>query len=55
MLLEYLKEQRPYYSKRQYKEYLRTFINEGEKFNGTNIWLGNLIENEDVVFAHNQS
>ncbi len=30
-------------------------MDEGEKFNGTNIWVGNLIENHDVVFAHNQN
>ena len=44
LLLEYLKQQRAFYSNRQYKEYLHRFLDEGEGFNGTNIWLGNLIE-----------
>ena len=36
----------------QYKEYLDLFIKEGERFNGTNIWLGN-ITNMSMVFSHN--
>lgn len=38
---------------REYQEYLKTFLEEGEAFNGTNIWLGN-IKNNKTVFAHNQ-
>ena len=37
------------------KNHLKTFLEEGNKFNGTNIWLSNLTATEDVFFAHNQT
>lgn len=35
------------------KDYLRTFLDEGDNFNGTNIWLGNILD-KNLAFAHNQ-
>lgn len=37
-----------------YKEYLDRFLTEGEKYNGINIWLANLIQNHEIIYAHNQ-
>lgn len=58
LLLNFLKESIPFFREAQYKNYLETFINEGEKFNGTNLWLSNLIQSDQkgemVFFAHNQ-
>lgn len=34
-------------------KYLERFLSEGHRFNGTNIWLGN-VSDGDLVFAHNQ-
>jgi uncharacterized protein with NRDE domain len=53
LLTNFLKEQRQYSTPQQYKRYLQYFLDEGDKFNGTNIWLTNLIATEDMYFAHN--
>jgi hypothetical protein len=53
LLTNFLKEQMSFSTPQQYKRYLQYFLDEGDKFNGTNIWLTNLIATEDMFFAHN--
>ncbi len=50
--MNFLKADTQFDTLEQYKEYLQTFITEGEKFNGCNIWLGNVNQTE-TIFAHN--
>ena len=50
LLMEFLKAEAPI---TDYKTYLDRFLKEGAKFNGTNLWLGNVLT-KDLVFAHNQ-
>ncbi|CDW89418.1 UNKNOWN [Stylonychia lemnae] len=55
LLMNFLKSESPFTKPEYYQEYLETFLQEGEEFNGTNIWLGNS-STDDVIltFAHNQ-
>ena len=52
LLMNFLRKESKVTSIDEYKAYLSTFLEEGDKFNGTNIWLGNI--HGDLVFAHNQ-
>lgn len=54
LLMNFLKEKERMSHADKFKEYLQMFLEEGEKFNGTNIWLSNIPEYNQVVFAHNQ-
>ncbi|TNV77058.1 hypothetical protein FGO68_gene17582 [Halteria grandinella] len=53
LLMNFLKNDEPIVGSEVYREYLDTFLKEGQSFNGTNIWLGNLTHG-NLVFAHNQ-
>jgi uncharacterized protein with NRDE domain len=65
LLMSFLQIERPFNAPSDYEAYLKHFIEEGEKFNGVNIWLGNLFQKDDhdeegqqvshdiTVFAHN--
>ena len=64
--MSFLQIERPFNAPSDYEAYLKHFIEEGDKFNGVNIWLGNLFQKDDhdeegqqvshdiTVFAHNQ-
>jgi hypothetical protein len=51
--MNFLKADEKFTSAEEYKAYLNTFLSEGDKFNGVNLWLGNLLS-ENTFFAHNQ-
>lgn len=52
LLMNFLKADLQFDSLEHYKEYLNTFITVGDKFNGCNIWLGN-VNLSETIFAHN--
>ena len=65
--MNFLLFERQFNAPSDYQSYLELFISEGDKFNGVNIWLGNLlhtdthdeetgdqISHDITVFAHNQ-
>lgn len=54
LLMNYLKVPERFTHPAHYEEHLEVFLKEGEKFNGVNLWLGNINENNEIVFAHNQ-
>ena len=43
LLMSFLLNDKTFNSPKDYQEYLEHFIEEGDKFNGVNIWLGNLL------------
>ena len=55
LLMEFLRWDHKIESLEEYTGYLKRFLEEGEKFNGTNIWLGNFHSQSDdfMIFAHN--
>lgn len=54
LLMDFLKVKEPFTHPSHYEEHLEVFLKEGDKFNGTNLWLGNIHENNEIVFANNQ-
>ena len=55
LLMNFLKQTAPLREVKEYCEYLGHFMAEGQKFNGTNIWLGNLSlgQTMPMVFTNN--
>ncbi len=54
LLMNFLQAKEKFTHPTHYEEHLEVFLKEGEKFNGVNLWLGNISENNEIVFAHNQ-
>lgn len=53
--MSFLKHDKPMTQSDMVKEFLAIFLTEGDKFNGTNLWLGNIYDdNLRLIFAHNQ-
>lgn len=52
--MNFLKSQQRFSKPVHFQEHLEVFLKEGEKFNGTNIWMGNIHQNNEIVFSHNQ-
>ena len=53
LLMNFLKSDEQFLEIEQYEKYLDLFLKEGSKFNGTNIWLANIYNNDEIIFAHN--
>ena len=52
--MNYLKQKKALMNEQEVKEYLALFLSESERFNGTNLWLGNIFDDDlRVFFAHN--
>jgi uncharacterized protein with NRDE domain len=47
LLMTFLLNDKSFNSPKDYQEYLENFIEEGDKFNGLNIWLGNLLHTDE--------
>ncbi len=45
--MSFLLQEKTFNAPSDYEAYLAHFIEEGEKFNGINIWLGNLLHKDD--------
>ena len=50
--MDFLKQEIPFTTYEQFEQFLKTFLDEGQKFNGTNLFLSNIIINK-LYFAHN--
>ena len=52
LLMNFLKGDSKFNSIDEYKGYLNTFLTEGDKFNGVNLWIGNMLT-DNTIFTHN--
>ena len=46
--MSFLLNDKTFNSPKDYEEFLERFIEEWDKFNGVNIWLGNLLHSDKV-------
>ena len=54
LLMNFLRNEIALAETEQIRKYLELFLTEGDYFNGTNIWLGNLLDEKvRLAFAHN--
>lgn len=52
--MNFIKSNKIFTDPEEYLVYLDLFLREGYQFNGTNIWLGNALEDDVILtFAHN--